>query len=163
MIREAAYWIEHLNLAPHPEGGFYRETYRAAEYIPAKALPARFDGDRSFSTGIYFLLRAEDRSRLHRIQSDEMWHFYAGTSLSVYVLHNGELSIHVLGQDLAQGEQLQVVVPAGAWFGARVNTTGYVLAGCTVAPGFDFADFEMADHTLLQNFPQHANLLHPLL
>jgi predicted cupin superfamily sugar epimerase len=161
-MQDAAYWVHCLALKPHPEGGFYRETYRAAEAIETSGLPARFTGRRSFSTAIYFLLRGQDRSVFHRIRSDELWHYHAGDSLSIYVLHEETgLTVHRLGADIARGDALQVVVPANTWFGARLEAPGrYTLAGCTVAPGFDFADFEMADRaTLLKTFSGHADII----
>jgi uncharacterized protein len=154
-MKTAQYWIEHLHLQAHPEGGFYKETYRAAEQIPKEGLPGRFPAARHYSTAIYFLLRAQDRSLFHRIKSDELWHFHAGSSLTIYVLQDGQCREHILGADIEKGESLQVVVPANCWFGAKVNDpNGYVLSGCTVAPGFDFADFELADRgLLLKEFP----------
>lgn len=159
----AADLVERLNLLPHPEGGYFRETYRAAENIAGNALPSRFGGDRSASTAIYFLLETGQRSRLHRIQSDEVWHFYGGDPLMVVEIDRaGELKTTRLGGDLADGAVFQHVVPAGVWFGAapaddgRTGTAGYALVGCTVAPGFDFADFELADRTvLLAEYPAH--------
>ena len=149
------YWIKNLNLQAHPEGGFYKETYRSQENITAPNLPARFRGDRNFSTAIYFLLRSQDRSVFHRIKSDELWHFYQGSTLSIYILTDQGLIIQKLGTDLLSGESLQVMVPANCWFGARVEEKeAYALCGCTVAPGFDFQDFEMADRTeLLKQYP----------
>lgn len=159
----AADLVERLNLLPHPEGGYFRETYRAAENIAGSALPSRFGGDRSASTAIYFLLETGQRSRLHRIQSDEVWHFYGGDPLMVVEIDRaGELKTTRLGGDLADGAVFQHVVPAGVWFGAvpadtgRTGSAGYALVGCTVAPGFDFADFELADRTvLLAEYPAH--------
>lgn len=154
--------IAKLKLQPHPEGGWYRETYRAAESLPQNALPGRFDGRRSLATAIYFLLNSESFSALHRIKSDEQWHFYSGSSLTVHVIHpDGRYALIKLGKNLAQGETFQAVVPHGCWFGATVDTPdSYVLVGCSVAPGFDFADFEMADReSLSKEFPQHATLI----
>jgi uncharacterized protein len=149
------YWINHLELLPHPEGGYYKETYRSSETVASTALPDRFEGDRNLSTAIYFLLRSEDRSVFHRIKSDEMWHFYQGSPLLIYVLQENELQLHKLGADLEKGESLQMVIPANCWFGARVEKqNSFALCGCTVAPGFDFRDFEMAERkTLLKEFP----------
>jgi predicted cupin superfamily sugar epimerase len=151
--------IERLGLLPHPEGGFYRETYRATATVEV-------DGRvRSASTAIYFLLRAGDVSALHRIASDEVWHFYAGDDLEVVELdEHGTLQRHRLGRDPASGAVLQCVVPAGRWFGSRLwSSSGpdaFALVGCTVAPGFDFADFTLGDRaTLLQTYPQHAALV----
>ncbi len=153
------YWIKHLELQPHPEGGFFKETYRASEII--SALPDRFEGGRNFSTAIYFLLRSKDRSVFHRIKSDELWHFYDGSCLSIYVLTSQGLKVHRLGANLEMGESLQVVVPANSWFGARLESpNSFALCGCTVSPGFDFQDFEMADRQkLLMEFPDHEKII----
>ncbi|HEV8143518.1 MAG TPA: cupin domain-containing protein [Methylomirabilota bacterium] len=156
--RTAADWIAALGLVPHPEGGFYRETYRAPELIAAEHLPPRFGGPRTFSTAIYFLLPGDQVSALHRIKSDEIWHFYAGTALTLTLIHpDGRLETPRLGPDPARGESFQTLVPTGCWYGATVDDPGsYALVGGTVAPGFDFADFELADRqTLLARFPQH--------
>lgn len=160
-MKPAAYWIEHLGLQAHPEGGFYKETYRSAEVASAMGLPSRFNGDRNLSTAIYFLLRSQDRSVFHRIKSDELWHYYAGSTLHIYVLMNDALVTHKLGPCVEKGETFQVVIPAGCWFGAKVaNEESYTLAGCTVSPGFDFRDFEMADREKLhQTFPQHRTII----
>lgn len=160
----ADYWIKNLNLQAHPEGGFYKETYRSSENIPAPGLPDRFGGSRSFSTAIYFLLRSEDRSLFHRIKSDELWHYHAGSSLSITVLDDRGLTLHKLGPELEKGESLQIVIPAGSWFGAKVDQeNSYTLSGCTVAPGFDFQDFELADRaTLLKTFPTHPDIIEQL-
>lgn len=157
--------ISSLGLARHPEGGWFRETYRAAEMIPAAALPDRYDGDRSFCTSIYFLLEKGDVSALHRIRSDELWHFHAGGSLTIHLFsRDGAYGVQRLGGDPAAGESFQAVVPAGCWFGAEVTGEGdFSLVGCTVAPGFDFADFEMADRdSFLLQFPSHADLVRRL-
>jgi uncharacterized protein len=156
MSQPASYWVEKYNMQPHPEGGYYAETYRASETIPQAALPARFSGDRSFSTAIYFLLEAHHFSALHRIQADEVWHFYAGGPLNVYVIGpTGEQRVIRLGSNPDQGEVFQAVVPAGCWFGSKpAEGTAYSLVGCTVAPGFDFADFELAEReNLLKTYP----------
>ena len=160
-MKTAHYWIEHLQLQPHPEGGFFRETYRAHENMLENELPDRFSGKRSFSTAIYFLLRSQDRSHFHRIKSDELWHFHAGTSLTLYLLRQDGLTKHILGTDIEKGESLQVVVPANTWFGAKVNDAdSFTLAGCTVAPGFDFDDFELATRAeLLQEFPDQKEII----
>ena len=154
--------VRRLQLTRHPEGGWFRESYRSAECIPAEALPERFHGPRSFSTSIYFLLERGDFSALHRIKSDEIWHFYCGASLTVQVITpEGEHRQLKLGCRLAAGESFQATVPAGCWFGAELPAEGdYSLVGCTVAPGFDFADFEMAaGGELLGRFPEHAEMI----
>jgi uncharacterized protein len=158
----ATYWIEKLHLQAHPEGGYFAETYRSPEEVQAVHLPERYGGSRSFSTGIYFLLEHPGFSALHRIKSDEMWHFYAGNTLLVYVIEpDGNLQIIRLGSDPEAGEQFQAIVKAGSWFGSRPEKENtYSLVGCTVAPGFDFEDFEMAERKeLLRQFPQHQSVI----
>lgn len=165
MERSATDWIERLDLQPHPEGGFFRETYRAAEMVAAAHLPARFDGARPFATAILFLLPAGEVSVLHRIRSDEIWHFHAGGPLDIIVLDgDGAVRETRLGASAERGEVFQAVVPAGRWFGARpAPGSAYSLVGCTVAPGFDFADFELAPReALLARYPQHAVLIRAL-
>lgn len=163
---QASSFIDAFHMLPHPEGGYYAETYRAGETIAQGALPARFGGDRPFSTAIYFLLENQNRSALHRIQSDEVWHFYAGGPLLIYVIEPtaGTLSVIRLGNRPDRGEVFQAVVPAGSWFGAKPlgepNAPYFSLVGCTVAPGFDFADFVLADSDeLLAQFPQHKAVI----
>jgi uncharacterized protein len=139
--------IKKFNLKEHPEGGFFVEAYRSSETIPQQALPSRYEGSRCFSTSIYFLLPAGSVSRLHRIASDEVWHFYLGGSLELLQISpDGRIEKVMLGQDIEAGQKLQHAVPAGCWFGARpTQGSAYSFVGCTVAPGFDFADFELAN------------------
>lgn len=124
-----------LNLVPHPEGGLYRETFRD--------LALGSDGSRGASTAIYFLLRAGEVSRWHRVDAAEVWHWYAGAPLQLEVVGRGPRSLHRLGADLRAGERPQAVVPAGAWQQAR-SLGQWTLVGCTVAPAFQFAGFELA-------------------
>lgn len=160
-MRTAEYWIEHLQLQPHPEGGYYRETYRSREEIAPEGLPARFKGYRSASTAIHFLLTQKDRSLFHRIKSDEVWHFHYGDPLNIYVLTERGLITYRLGDDLTKGEALQIVVKANHWFGAATSNDGkYTLVSCTVAPGFDFQDFEIAERNqLLREFPDEKEII----
>jgi predicted cupin superfamily sugar epimerase len=161
-MQDAQYWIDTLKLEPHPEGGYYRQTYRSGVVIPGAVLPKTFRGDRSASTAIYFLLQGEDFSALHRIASDEVWHFYAGAALSVYVIdREGRVSEIRLGPHPQSGQVFQAVVAAGCWFGSCLaEPDAYALVGCTVAPGFDFNDFEMANRSLLlARYPQHEKLI----
>lgn len=166
---QASDFVAALQMVPHPEGGFYAETYRAREVIDQSALPTRFGGDRPFCTAIYFLLENQHRSALHRIQSDEVWHFYAGGPLTIYVIEptTGTLSEIRLGNRLDRGDVFQAVVAAGSWFGAKpvgeADGAAFSLVGCTVAPGFDFADFELADRAaMLAQFPQHKTIIETL-
>lgn len=152
--------ISQYNLIPHPEGGYYKETYRSEEMIPSAGLPARFSGVRNCSTAIYFLLLKNLFSAFHRIKSDECWHFYEGDSLHVHVLHtNGSYELIRLGKNREIGEVYQAIVPAEAWFASE--TTGeYSFVGCTVAPGFDFQDFELAEADSLKlSYPDRQELI----
>ncbi len=162
-VPTATDWIKRLGLESHPEGGYFRETYRASGIIPGQVLPSSFaGGDRVFSTGIYFLLKSGQSSALHRIQSDELWHFYAGSGLTIVTLAStGERRDLLLGSNFEEGEQFQAWVPAGSWFGAYVTSAdSYALVGCTVAPGFDFRDFEMGERqSLIDQFPQHQDII----
>jgi uncharacterized protein len=157
------YIVNHLALEPHPEGGFFRETYRASENVSGLSLPPRFGGDRSLATAIYFLLGPGDFSAFHRIKSDETWHYYKGNgSLIVHILekHKGYRQIK-LGNRPEVGEVFQATVPAGAWFASEPEGLwGYALVGCTVSPGFDFRDFELADEESLKDeFPEQYALI----
>lgn len=157
--------IKKYDLQAHPEGGWYKETYRSSGQIPSNALPAGFSGDRPFSTAIYFLLEAGNFSAFHRIKSDECWHFYAGDPLLVYVIFpNGTLEIIRLGNHFSNEELFQYVVPANCWFAScPAPESRFSLVGCTVSPGFDFADFELADAvTLSQIYPQHKAIISKL-
>lgn len=153
--------INQLGLVRHPEGGWFTETYRATEQVSGTALPQRYGGDRSFCTSIYFLLEQEDFSALHRIKSDELWYFHTGCALLIHViLPDGSYQGLQLGPNLEAGERFQAVVPAGSWFGAELKGAGFGLVGCTVAPGFEFSDFELAEQDgLMSRYPQYAGLI----
>jgi predicted cupin superfamily sugar epimerase len=158
-------YVGKLKLQPHPEGGYYRRTYESDEQLTVAALPDRFTGDRFISTAIYFLLEGADYSAFHRIKSDEVWHFYAGAGLHIYVIYpDGRGEQLLLGDDLHNGYQFQQVVKAGCWFASKpAKIESFSLVGCTVAPGFDFADFEMAaQEDLLQHYPQHREWIESL-
>jgi predicted cupin superfamily sugar epimerase len=157
--------VSHLNLQPHPEGGYYKEVYRSAGSVPASVLGEPFNGDRSYCTSIYFMLTSDTFSALHRINQDEMWHFYQGSSLSLHIISpEGNYQNIQVGHDFNKGEVPQVLVPADHWFGATVNeANSFSLVGCTVSPGFDFADFELGDYKgLCKHFPQHEVLIKKL-
>lgn len=157
--------IRELGLLDHPEGGYYRETYRSRGKISAKELDPAFEGDRNFSTAIYFLLTSGNFSAFHRIRQDEVWHFYEGSNIVLHLLKPDRAYEQViLGPDITRGQHLQFVVEAGTWFASEVVDPGsYALAGCTVSPGFDFQDFEMASATDLQAlYPAHRDLIERL-
>ncbi len=162
MHADAARLVETLKLAPHPEGGFYRETYRAPVDVRRVASGAIGEGlPRAAHTAIYFLLPAGTFSALHRVASDEVWHHYDGDPLDLHLLTEEGLHTRIcLGHDYARGERPQHVVPAGVWQAALPRGECFTLAGCTVAPGFDFADFELPPRAaLLARFPGHASLV----
>ncbi len=158
-------WIARLQLERHPEGGWFREVYRSADTLAAAALPGRFGLPHPVSTSIYFLLREFEFSAFHRIKADEVWHFYDGSPVTLHVIApDGALSQLNLGRDATR--RFQAVVPAGHWFGATVDYRSpgaFALVGCTVAPGFLFEDFELANRArLVEQFPQHRALIEHL-
>ena len=164
MHPDAIRWIDRLGLAPHPEGGHFREVYRSAGRIPAGALADTHGGERSMATSIYFLLDGSERSHLHRLRSDEIWFHHAGGPMLVsMILPDGSRKDVPLGTD-RDGAIPQVVIPAGTWFGAcPVDPSQYALVGCVVAPGFDFADFELGRRAeLMDRYPRHAELIEEL-
>jgi predicted cupin superfamily sugar epimerase len=164
-MSEAKQWIDDLHLQPHPEGGYYRQTYRCEEVVAREHLPDRFSGDRAFSTAIYFLLNGTDVSAFHRIHQDEVWHHYDGSSLTIHVIDPaGAYTTLLLGRNFRAGEQPQAVVKAGCLFGATVNDPrSYALVGCTVAPGFDFDDFTVPSREQLTiQYPQYRHLIERL-
>jgi predicted cupin superfamily sugar epimerase len=154
--------IQILQLSPHPEGGYFRETYRSAGEISPENLDAADTGKRNHSTCIYFLLTSGAFSAFHRIIQDEIWHFYDGSPLHTHLIsRQGNYSKVVIGRDLAKGEVPQFVIPGGTWFASEVISPGsYSLIGCTVSPGFDFRDFELAKREeLIRSFPQHNEVI----
>jgi predicted cupin superfamily sugar epimerase len=165
VTKDAKYWIAALGLERHPEGGYFRQTYRAEMMIAREALPAGYTGPRAASTAIYFLLDADAFSAFHRLRSDEVWHFYAGAPVAVHVINPaGEYATILLGNDPAAGERFQAVVSAGCWFASHVEDwKSWALVGCTVAPGFEFEDFEMAKREeLAAEYPQHRAIIERL-
>ena len=142
--------VEKLGLQEHPEGGFYKETYRSNQTIETDK-----NVYRNISTAIYFLLENENKSLFHRIKSDELWFFHQGEALEIVYIKEGVLNTIILGNNLENGEVVQATIPANTWFASRVkNLKGYSFVSCTVAPGFDFADFELAKREdLINEFP----------
>jgi predicted cupin superfamily sugar epimerase len=162
MSRSVVELINLYQLQVHPEGGYYKETYRSKEFIPHAALPKKFKDSRNYSTAIYFLLEQGDFSAFHRLQSDECWHFYSGGTLHIHIIHlNGELQTVCLGSNSMKGEIFQFVVPQDCWFACEpAKDTAFSFVGCTVSPGFDFADFEIAKpNELIQLYPKHPSLI----
>jgi uncharacterized protein len=149
--------IKLLGLEPHPaEGGHFRETYRSTETLQAEVLPSVYPSERAFSTAIYYLLTPQTCSRLHRLRTVEIFHFYLGDPLEMVLLYpDGHVREIVMGTDLAAGQQVQTVVPAEVWQGARLKPGGrFVLLGTTMSPGFDFRDYETGHRAaLLADYP----------
>jgi predicted cupin superfamily sugar epimerase len=163
--KDATYWVKRLRLEPHPEGGYFRQTYRSEVSIAREALPAGFGGARAASTAIYFLLEGKNFSAFHRLRSDEVWHFYIGAPVSVHVIDtSGKYSSIILGNDPEAGQVFQAVVPAGCSFASHMaDWESFALVGCTVAPGFDFEDFEMGKRAeLVEQYPQHREVIQRL-
>ena len=154
--------IEHLQLTPHPEGGFYREVYQSENFIELTCLPGAFNGKRRLSTSTYYLLRMGDFSAFHRIKSDEIWHYYAGGNIILHLLNpQTGYQTKILGNEITGPGWFPVIVPAHSWFAAEPEKGKlFALAGCTVSPGFDFADFELANkHKLLKEYPDRADVI----
>lgn len=153
--------IAQLDLIPHPEGGFYKETYRSAEEIYLNQSNNGIQGKRNQSTGIYFLLTADSFSAFHKIKQDEMWHFYSGSPLCLHTIDTARKhSKIIIGNDILQGQTPQFVVPANTWFAAHVLEGAFSLVGCTVSPGFDFKDFELPTRdSLISSFPEHRDII----
>lgn len=156
--------IRHLDLQPHPkEGGYFRETYRSAESF--SQLPQRYVGPRSASTAIYYLLTPHTFSALHRLQTDEIFHFYLGDPIRMLQLDaNGAGRTLVLGSNISAGQQLQVIVPRGVWQGSCLEPGGaFALLGCTVAPGFEYADYESGYRAALTaQYPHFSDMIRRL-
>lgn len=154
--------IEKLELQPHPEGGYFKETYRSIGEIDKSNLCPEYDGKRNYSTCIYFLMTSNNFSAFHKVNQDEIWHFYEGSPIRLHVIsEDGIYSEYKIGRDFSKGEVPQLVVTGGHWFAAEVqNEDSYSLVGCTVAPGFDFVDFNLPSRAdLVSKYPQHKNLI----
>ena len=156
-MQNAEYFIKNLNLLPHPEGGFYRQTCQSDENVSFD----RFDGSRLLWTSIYFLLRDGEISHFHRLLSDELWYYHGGSALSIYIIDaDGKLQIRQLGLNVEAGEEPQILVPRGTIFGSKMNLPGFSLVGCMVSPGFDFHDFEMLKKAdMLRDYPQYGEII----
>ena len=155
-------WIEKLNLEKHPEGGYYRETYRCSDLINQDQSLSRYPSQRNVSTAIYYLLMNQEFSAFHQLKSDEIFHFYSGSPLEVHLISDrGQYSCLKLGNNLVENENPQLVIPHGYWFGSRVSEpNSYSLIGCTVAPGFNFADFILGKRQELLNlYPEHQQII----
>ena len=162
MHPKAKKYIDQLNLKPHPEGGYFIEVYRSGEIIFPEGFSPRFGRGRSVSTSIYFLLDGNQLSNFHKLKSDEIWHFYDGCGVKIYVIKiDGRLKEYKLGKNPDEGEKFQIVIKNNNWFAAElIDNTSFSLVGCTVSPGFDFEDFELAEREkMIILFPQFTELI----
>jgi predicted cupin superfamily sugar epimerase len=153
-------YINKLRLKKHPEGGYYREVYRAGEIISCEHLPKRFKSSRNFSTSIYFLLEGKQFSTFHLLQSDELWHFYDGCDVIIYIINdNGKLSKRKIGR--GKNCKFQITIEKNNWFAAELgDKKSFALVGCTVSPGFEFEDLVMCKRAeLIKQFPKHKRLI----
>ena len=160
--QDPQYYISKLGLEPHPEGGYFKRTFESQEQITDQELTVDFEGKRMLYTSIYFLLTSNDVSHFHRLQSDELWYYHAGSPLSVHMIdENGEYTEHKLGLDLENGEVPQVLVPKNTIFGSSVkDRETFSLVGCMVSPGFEYQDFELfTQEELLLKYPQHKEII----
>ena len=164
-MTEAEKIAKQLQLQPHPEGGYFKETYRSHGSINQTDLSDDISGNRNYSTAIYFLLTSDSFSAFHRIKQEEIWHFYKGSPIKLHILSEKGLYTHItIGNNLENREFPQYVVSAKDWFAAEVlGLDTYSLLGCTVSPGFDFKDFELAErNVLISTFPQHNKIIEKL-
>lgn len=156
--KNSTYWIRKLNLQKHPEGGYFVESYRSIELVNSP----RYDGPRHVCTAIYYLLVGDEFSSFHVMKSDELWHFYAGSSLTLFIIEpNGRLNEVILGENIDNGHTFQAAITAGCWFAAAVDDyNSYSLVGCTVSPGFDYQDWKIGDMKILTKlYPQHKSII----
>ena len=154
--------IKVLDLKKHPEGGYYKETYRSNGFIESNCLDNNYDGKRNYSTCIYFLLTSDEFSAFHKINQDEIWHFHEGSSILLHTLsENGKHEEYYIGNNITNGEQPQLIVPGNHWFAAStIEDNSYALVSCTVSPGFDFKDFILPTRKeLVEKFPQYKSII----
>nr|WP_299339663.1 cupin domain-containing protein [Allomuricauda sp.] len=164
-MKEVEELIQRFGLQPHPEGGFFKETYRSEGEILESSLSEDYEGERNYSTCIYFLLTSDTFSAFHKINQDEIWHFYSGGPLRIHsISEEGAYTSYELGNDFQSGFVPQAIVPGGNWFAAEtLDPDSYSFVGCTVAPGFDFEDFVLpSQKELLEKFPIHEQLIRRL-
>jgi uncharacterized protein len=165
-LMDAATLKRLFNLVPHPrEGGYYARTWESEEIIPHSALPDRYSAQRLAGTCIYYLLDPNSFSEIHRLQSDEIYHFYLGDPIELLMLHpNGSSKTVQVGSDIEKGQIPQLVIPKNVWQGSRlVSGGGFALIGCTVSPGFDFADYEAGSRAaLIHAYPQYMDQIKAL-
>ena len=158
MNKYAKFWIKKLNLSKHPEGGYFAESYKSDKIIRLSG----YDGARSACTAIYYLLTGNQFASFHIMKSDEIWHFYSGSSMTLYIIDSkGKLKEAFLGPNISKGETFQLTIKSGCWFAASLNEKrSYSLVGCTVSPGFEYKDWEIGNRKrLAELYPQHKQII----
>ncbi|AWZ48546.1 cupin [Clostridiaceae bacterium 14S0207] len=160
MSKNAKYFIKKLDMIKHPEGGYYKESFTSNEIIDVNNGKTK----RKLWTSIYFLLQTGEVSHFHKLESDELWYYHGGSSLTIYMIDmEGNFITKKLGLNIDKGEQPQVLVPKGFIFGSAMNNKGYALVGCMVSPGFDFEDFKLYSRKeLLELYPQYTDIIYKL-
>jgi uncharacterized protein len=161
-MNTAEYWIQNLGLKPHPEGGFFKEMFRSSISVNKDDLPKGYKSSRRLTTSIFYLLRSEDISRLHRLRSDEIWYFHYGSAVRIiYIDREGKKHTKLLGPNFEKAEYFYMHIPAGNIFAAEVvETNSFSVFSCVVSPGFEFDDFEMFEkEDLIQAYPKHADFI----
>lgn len=154
--------IKILELIPHPEGGYFREVYRCEDMIDQQVLLSCYNGNRSFLTSIYYLLKNNDVSRFHTLLSDEIWYFHMGSTVIIHQINfDGSYKKHLLGPNYLLEEKPHVLIKKNTWLGAEIkNKDLFSLVSCAIAPGFEFSDFKLGDRdSLLTKYPQHRDLI----
>lgn len=152
----ADYFIQKLDITPHIEGGYYKESLLSTDPVQREDISSK-----TLWSSIYFLLQTDEVSHFHRLKSDEIWYFHSGMPLTIYMISpEGELICKQLGVNISKGESPQVLVPKGYIFGSALNEDGYSLVGCMVAPSFSYEDFELFERKeLLERYPQHEDVI----
>jgi len=163
MSNTSSSWIQYLGLTPHPEGGYFKEIYRNENLISDVELMQTYSGKRNLASSIYFMLESGQVSKLHRLKSDEIWYFHYGAPIKVHVFDN-QYSTYVLGTNYQLNDLLQLIIPAGAIFGAEViGTEAFGIVGCMVSPGFHFDDFEFVSFQEMKTlFPTYESIIEKL-
>lgn len=160
-METAAQWIQYLHLSAHPEGGYFKENYRSDIEL---SISPKYSGMRNLATSIYYMLESGQVSKLHQLKSDEIWYFHYGSALKVHVFHNGNYQLHILGNNLNKNQLLQLIIPAGAVFGAEItDPNSFAILGCMVSPGFHFDDFELVSaNEMYAHFPNQKSIIEQL-
>lgn len=161
---EVADFVDKLGMQAHPEGGYFAEIYRNSTVIAPEILEKNYSGERSLATSIYYMLKADQVSKLHQLKSDELWYYHHGSPLLVHVFFEDTYTSHILGIDVNKGQHPQIIIPAGAIFGAEViDKASFTLVGCVVTPGFHFNDFRLVSRDeMLELYPGYNSIINKL-